>query len=80
MGINYDGTNAQVLARCNQIINDRGVDGRHHHDQSGQRGDRRPRQPHHDHRLRTLRVERHPAAVVLQRPNAHLLRTTMVKE
>ena len=40
MGINYDGTNADVIARCNQIINDRGVEGRHHHDQSRQR--RRP--------------------------------------
>ena len=27
VAINYDGTNAAVLARCNQIINDRGVDG-----------------------------------------------------
>jgi len=26
MGINYDGTNAQVLARCNQIISERGVE------------------------------------------------------
>jgi len=25
VAINYDGTNAAVLARCNQIINDRGV-------------------------------------------------------
>lgn len=27
VAINYDGTNATVLARCNQIINDRGVAG-----------------------------------------------------
>lgn len=27
LAINYDGTNAAVLARCNQIINDRGVAG-----------------------------------------------------
>ncbi len=27
VGINYDGTNAAVVARCNQIINDRGVAG-----------------------------------------------------
>ena len=26
VGINYDGTNSAVLARCNQIIADRGVD------------------------------------------------------
>lgn len=27
VAINYDGTNAAVLARCNQLINDRGVAG-----------------------------------------------------
>ena len=27
MGINYDGTNAQVIARCNQVVAARGVDG-----------------------------------------------------
>jgi hypothetical protein len=26
MGINYDGTNADVIARCNAIINERGVE------------------------------------------------------
>jgi hypothetical protein len=27
MGINYDGTNAQVIARCNQVVAARSVDG-----------------------------------------------------
>ena len=27
VAINYDGTNAAVMARCNEIINDRGVAG-----------------------------------------------------
>ena len=72
VAINYDGTNAAVLARCDQIINDRGVVDATVGDQPRQRRHRQSRRSHHDHRLRPLHRERTTAAVVLRRKNADL--------
>ena len=70
MAINYDGKNSAVIARCNQILTDRGVQDTSisitpSNVANVNRGD-----TDHDHRLRPVQIERPAAALVLQRQNA----------